>query len=206
MARKYKAFTSLSRRQRRAKVQRIKNLIHRERERCGGLYYDDGITPVSMIGGWTWSDIAFLGNTPDVYWNATIITVADQVESLISSMAFDEASAMLSEQQQETEFKLEFTEHFNEEGVLDGYRAVPSEPLTYPQFGGLTFAEYADKREKEIARDNPPAGTPGYSILTGYRSGIGLEIIVDAPELSREVINAALRSFLAGDMPAISSK
>lgn len=43
---KHKPFTSLSRRRRRARVQHIKNLIHRERHRCGGLHYDDCITPV----------------------------------------------------------------------------------------------------------------------------------------------------------------
>lgn len=55
---KHKVFTSLSRRQRRARTQYIETLIHRERHRCGGLHYDD-CEPVEGHN-WIWSDILFL--------------------------------------------------------------------------------------------------------------------------------------------------
>lgn len=41
MTKKRKAFTSLSRRQRRSKTQQVKNLIYRERHRCGGVFFDE---------------------------------------------------------------------------------------------------------------------------------------------------------------------
>lgn len=78
--------------------------------------------------------------------------------------------------------------------------------VAYTQFGGLTFFEYTTKRQEEITRDNPPVITPGYRIQHGYHGGIGLQIIVDAPELTREVIDNAIRSFLAGNMPSITSE
>ena len=52
-------------------------------------------------------------------------------------------------------------------------------------------------------RDTPPVVTPGYRIQYGYRSGIGLQIIVEESVLTREIIDSAIRSFLAGDMPLI---
>jgi len=60
---------------------------------------------------------------------------------------------------------------------------------------------YINKRLAEVKRDNLPAVTPGYRIQAGYRGGIGLQIIVDEAVLTREVIDNAIRSFLAGDMP-----
>ncbi|MEG2114173.1 MAG: hypothetical protein RRZ38_09810 [Hafnia sp.] len=72
MTRKYKVFTSLSRRQRRARAQYIKTLIHRERHRCGGLHYDD--CEPAEGHNWSWSDILFLDKDPATYWNAEITT------------------------------------------------------------------------------------------------------------------------------------
>lgn len=206
MRNKHKAFTSLSRRQRRAHTQHIKNLIHAERARCGGLYYDDGITSVSMIGGWQWADIYFLGNTPDVYWNATISTVADELHEAIDTMACDEAYSLLSEAEREEEYRIETTPNYNAAGKVVSHTWVDRQKQTYEQFGGLTQFEYVNKRVEEIARDNPPVINPGYRIHPGYASGIGLEIIVDVPELSRDVIESAIRSFLKGNMPSIPSK
>ena len=52
-------------------------------------------------------------------------------------------------------------------------------------------------------RDNPPVVTPGYRIQSGYRSGIGLQVIVEESVLTREIIDSANRSFWAGDMPLV---
>lgn len=47
----------------------------------------------------------------------------------------------------------------------------------------------------------------GYRILPGYRGGIGLQMIVDADVLSRDVIEAAIRDFQArGERRWFSSK
>jgi hypothetical protein len=79
MIRRNKPFNTLSRRRRRSQTQYVKNLIHRERHRCGGLHYDDcdseNAEAIAAGWMWTWSDVLFLGNSPDVYWNAEIITI-----------------------------------------------------------------------------------------------------------------------------------
>jgi hypothetical protein len=70
----------------------------------------------------------------------------------------------------------------------------------------MTYFNYVTKRKADLLRDNPPAVTPGYRILYGYRSGIGLQIIVGESVLTREIIDNAIRSFLAGDMAMVKDE
>ena len=62
MARNHVLFTSLSRRKRRSATLKIKNLIYKERAVWGGVFYDECEHDAAVAsGGWTWSDIVFLG-------------------------------------------------------------------------------------------------------------------------------------------------
>lgn len=204
MIRRGKPFNTLSRRRRRARTQHIKNLIHRERHRCGRLHYDDcdSENAEAIAAGWiwTWSDVLFLGNSPDVYWNAEIITVDVARTDIVENSVFEEAHSMLSQAQLKDEARIETTPNYNAKGKLVSYTIVGRTRVSYPQFGGLTYFDYIEKRQAEVMRDNPPPVTAGYRIQPGYRSGIGLQIIVDEAILTREVIDNAIRSFLAGDM------
>ena len=183
MNRKHKPFASLSRRKRRARVLRIKNLIHRERERCGGDFYDDcDIAYATASGCWTWSDILFTSRDPATFWNAEIVTASQKFADCVEQITFDESWALLTEDER------------NRESDLD---TINQPGIKYPQFGGLTWSEYIDKRTQEVARDNPPAVFCGYDILPGFGSGIGLLIVVDAPVLTAEVIEAAIADFRA---------
>ncbi|MDE1488124.1 hypothetical protein KKI90_17745 [Xenorhabdus bovienii] len=177
MKQKYRPFTSLSRRKRRAKTLEVKNLIHRERYRCGGIFYDDcDMDTASACGNWNWSDILFLGRDPAVFWNAEIITASVEFNDRVESIAFNEAWSMLDDDERRCDLC---------------YKSA------FPQFAGLTWMEYIEKREQEIARENPPVVHCGYRILPGYASGIGLQIIVDVDVLSCDVIESAIADFIA---------
>lgn len=77
MKRKNRVFTSLSRRKRRAKTREIKNLIHRERHHCGGIFYDEcDIDETFACGNWKWSNILFLGTSSESQRGQWIVTVA----------------------------------------------------------------------------------------------------------------------------------
>ncbi|KGD78829.1 hypothetical protein [Pantoea vagans] len=210
MTRKFKPFTSLSRRHRRTRVQHIKNLIYRERERCGGLHYDDcdseNAEAIAADWVWTWSDVLFLDDQdPTIYWNAEIITADVARMDIIENRVLNEATAMLDQAQLEDELRLETVSNYDAKGKIVGYKQVMRTRVAYPQFGGMTYHDYINKRVADILRDTPPVITPGYSIQHGYRSGIGLQIIVAEAELTREVIDNAIRTFLAGNMPSLKS-
>ena len=54
MGRKHTPFSALSRRKRRAKTLHIKNLIYRERDIQGGIFYDECDQNVALASGrWT---------------------------------------------------------------------------------------------------------------------------------------------------------
>lgn len=181
MTKKLKAFTSLSRRQRRSETQRVKNLIYRKRHRCGGVFFDEcDLKYASNSGSWTWSDIIFLGTKPDTYWNAEIITAGMAFDDAVESLAFDRAKPSPSDA------------HLNDEGQFTAAWRLPQ-----PQYDGLTWSQHVDNLKIEITRDNPPKIHCGYRILPGYRSGIGLQIIVDSALLSREIIETAIAVFRA---------
>lgn len=106
MNQKYRPFTSLSRRKRRAKTFEVKNLIYRERYRCGGLFYDDcDMNAAVASGNWRWSDILFLGRDPAVFWNAEIITASEAFNDRVESIAFDEAWSMLDDDERQYDFR-----------------------------------------------------------------------------------------------------
>lgn len=192
-------FVSLSRRKRRHKVISLKNLIHRERHRCGGLFYDesdmnqyDDEEPGRI---WSWSDIYFTGLDPAVFWNAEIITAQVVLKDEIESLAFEEARRILTAEEREKEFKYETTPNYNAKGKIVSRTVIRPEPTEYAVFGGLTFWQYVKKREQEIARDAPPPVYCRYEILPRFAYGVGLRMIVESSSLSHQVIETAIADF-----------
>lgn len=198
MNRKHKPFTTLTRRQRRAETLRVKNRIKRERYPSSVFNTDCDISYAStMPGGWRWCDIVFLGADPATYWNVTVDTASAHFASLVEDAAFDEAWALLDAEQQESHYSIETTPNYDANGKIISYTQLLKPDPVYPQFGGLTLHAYTDKRTAEIARDNPPAVYGGYAIQHGYNHGIGLHMVIDAPVLTVELIEAAIADFRA---------
>ncbi|WJW96580.1 hypothetical protein QVH37_10025 [Enterobacter pseudoroggenkampii] len=196
--RKHRTFSSLSRRSRRRKVIHIKNLIHNERHRCGGIFYDEcDFTQFDYESDriWEWSDIYFTGLDPADFWNAEIITAQVAFRDAYHARGFDEAYEMLSEQERENEFKINTYPNYNSQGDIISQTLVRREACKYDAFGGLTFLEFLEKRELEIVINDPPAIHCGYKFLPDYAYGLGLRMIVDVPSLSQKVIEDVIADF-----------
>lgn len=206
MGRKHTPFTSLSRRKRRAKTLHIKNLIYRERDTQGGIFYDECDQDVALASGrWTWSDIIFLSHDRAIFWNAEIITANLAFADAVEDIAFNEALSKLDTAEKDRMMHRDFTPDVS--GNNKTWLRKPA--LKYSQFDDLTFSGFVDKRALEIAQDNPPAIYCGYRILPGYASGVGLQMIVEAEKLNRAVIETAIADFRArgelnwvSDLPA----
>ena len=199
-SRRHRPFTALSRRKRRQKVFTLKQQIHRERARCGGLFYDYCDTEYYRRHPehpWCWSDIFFTGHDPAVLWNAEIITAQLAREDLISDRVFDEAWQQLSDAERLVEARFETRPYYNSQGKHVGSTLLHQEKPRYARFNGLTFNEYTEQREAEILSTQPPAVYCGYKILPGFAYGIGLRMVVDAEALTVDVINAAIEEFKA---------
>lgn len=196
--RKHRIFSSLSRRSRRQKVIHLKNLIHNERHRCGGIFYDEcDFTQFDDEPDhiWEWSDIYFTGLDPADFWNAEIITAQVAFRDVYHSRAFDEACEMLTRQERENEFKINTLPNYNSQGEIFSHTLVHREACKYDVFGDLTLFDFVEKREIEIVINDPPAIHCGYKFLPDYAYGLGLRMIIDAPYLSQQVIEDAIADF-----------
>ncbi|KAJ9430472.1 hypothetical protein PMI39_023195 [Pantoea sp. YR343] len=196
---KHRPFISLSRRQRRKKVLELKNRIYRERHRCGGVFHDD--CDIQHFEDkpdhiWAWSDIYFVGCDPADLWNAEIITAKLAFQDAVHDLAFNEAWAMLSQHEQEEEARYETTPNVNSTGKIISHTLVHRKKQTYAIFRGLTLWQFIEKREREIAHDEPPKVVCGYQFLPGFAYGHGLRMIVDSEALSVRVIEEAIKNFL----------
>lgn len=146
--RKHRTFSSLSRRSRRQKVIHLKNLIHNERHRCGGIFYDEcDFTQFDDETEriWEWSDIYFTGLDPADFWNAEIITAQVAFRDAYHFRAFDEACEMLSEQQRENEFQINTCPNYNSQGEIISHTLIHREACKYDVFCGLTFLGFLEK-------------------------------------------------------------
>ena len=206
MGRKHTPFSALSRRKRRAKTLHIKNLIYRERDIQGGIFYDECDQSVALASGrWTWSDIVFLSHDPAIFWNAEIITANLAFADAVENIAFNEAFSKLGAAEKARLGHQDFTPDISGKGKT--WLRKPA--VNYPQLNDLTFNDFVDKRALEIARDNPPAIYCGYHILPGYAFGVGLQIVVESDTLNQAVIETAIADFRArgernwiSDLPA----
>lgn len=143
------------------------------------------------------TQVYFCGTDKRVYWNAYIFTARKKFWEEVSGIAYKRAYSMLSEEEREREFALNFTPVEYDawgdptEFTMDGHEA------TYPQFGGLSYDDYKRKLEAEIIADEPPEVHESFRIDQGFEDGIGLYVIVDADSITKEVVERVIDRFFA---------
>lgn len=196
--RKRPTFVSLSRRKRRRIVIKLKNKIYQERSHCGGIFYDEccmGQSTGQSGNVWGWSDICFVGKDPAVLWNAEIITAQAALDDAIRTIAFEEVLRLteVSEGQKDVQM-MKLTGSDIKDKIISCSGSDETKQ-NYHVLGGLTFFQYVQKREREIALENPPLVFCRYQFLPGYVYGLGLRMVVDAVKLSQDVIETAIADF-----------
>ncbi len=194
-SRKFKPFSELSARRRRDEFIRLRGKVLRDTPMFGGrftshLRLDEPGRPKLFN---QWFTAVFPGLDGRTIWNADIITARNCFWDKVKSLAWDRATALMTEEEQAAEFKLEF------EPVGDGrkklYRLKERDRRDYAAFGGLTFDDYQEQVAAAIIRDEPPPVYESFQSDRSYRYGIGLHIVVDAEEIDREAIESAITRF-----------
>jgi hypothetical protein len=141
-----------------------------------------------------WFHFDFLGTNGFTVWRATIRTATWKFWEETSALAGKRADSLLTEEQREHEYGLHWlVPVFKNEGKY--YRMVKRQPQTYDCFDGLTLHEYMDKIELEIITKEPPAIYETFAVDCSYRSGMGLQVIVHADEINRDVIESTIERF-----------
>jgi hypothetical protein len=195
---RFTPFLSKSRRNRRDLVIRLKNDIRRTAPTYGGVFtshhvmHEEG-RPVEWNN---WLDIYFAGSTPDVLWNATVLTASKVFWEEAHSRAYDELIAMLTPEEYERATRTDW------EVLKRGPTGKPllhemkdlSEPVA--KLEGLSFYRYWEKLTVKIVRETPPLVHESFEIDPDYAYGVGLTLVIDAPFLTQTNVDAAVRAFL----------
>lgn len=194
--RKYPRFVDLSRRRQRDAYIRLRWRILQQVPENGGMFSCP--LPLGVPNGpdapGQWFDFQFLGLDGRTIWDATILTAQQATRDQVSDLVWRRARDMLTEAEQEYEFHLRREVHHDADG-RKYYESIRSKPHGHDAFGGLTFNEYRRKAEADMLRNDPPVIRESYHLDPSYRYGIGLDMVVNAPEITREVIEDAIRHF-----------
>lgn len=198
-ANKHRPFHTLSRKKRGNAGIRLKGDILRTRNLYGGRFTSHLFLEDMGEDGprCQWFDFLFLGHDKFTIWNAYICTTWVSFWEKTGDIAWDRAVALLSEEEQEEEFRLEF-----EPASYDAWGRVltytlPERNRTWPQFGDMTWRDYHEKLEREIIEHEPPAVYESFTTDSTYAYGTGLHIVVDENVIDKSAIERAIDRFFA---------
>lgn len=134
-------------------------------------YFGDGLS---------WADAYFVGRDKFTLWNAIFVTVIQQIDDERSSTAFDRVYALLTEEERAENFRMNFGPR-----QADGCRELLfGEPMKFDKFEGRTFREEVER----IEQMTEPTGRERVKFLPKYRYGYGVEICLDVPKLTPQII------------------
>ena len=141
-----------------------------------------------------WFDFYFLGCDRYTIWNASICTARLAFWDAVTDLALDRTLAKLTPEEREEENKFESVLSDYKDGRRY-YTLKKNSARTYDKLNGLSFKDYWEKLENEIARNESPVIYESFMLDTSYRYGIGLYIVIDAGSINRIVIEQAIDRF-----------
>lgn len=191
-------FLCLSRGRRSEAVVLLKNAMRHHVAQYGGLFDShhqldgENANPAQQ-----WIDFEFPSSRDRfTLWNAELITSQLAFWDTVHELATSRAMVLLSDAEKEALARIEWKPAQRlGNGKILSFEMVFPEDDAFPQFGGLTYDQYVEKLEQEIARQEPPVVHESFSLDPGYAYGIGLSIVIDAPHVSRVVVEEAIARF-----------
>lgn len=192
---KYTPFIDLSRKKRGRATLAIRHVCARLKPLLGGRFvssYWEGC-PRLPEEGCQWFDCFFPGLDKFTFWNVEIITARTKFYDLVRRMANDRANSLLTEEERES--LVTFPDKIDENGKT--YSTLEFNDSPFLQFGGLSYMGFTERTAREIAAGEPPTVYEEFKIDTGYAYGIGLHIVVDAENITKDVIEQAIDRFTA---------
>lgn len=191
---KRKRFVSLPKHKRNDHYINLKNRIKRDSSIYSDLFWSNLVIDESEDS--RWCDFYFLGLDKFTIWNATICNAELALQDEVYDMAHTQAISMLTEEEQEEEFKIEFVPaDRSSTGKVLTYLMVDRERIPYEKFGGLTFSEQVEKIESDIITNAPPNIYESFITDRSYSYGIGLSIVMDVEVIHRKQIEQAILKF-----------
>jgi len=136
-----------------------------------------------------WADIFFMSKRPirdGVFYNATIVTIADHLKEELEEEAWEYADSLLTPQQQDTAW--------NFGGGLNGMRR--SQHPTFEEFGGRThYGAQSQYMQRVLAKIEERTVYVSCTIEKDYCYGVGVHMVSDSPSLTMHSIIQDIERF-----------
>lgn len=166
--------------------------LHRRRDMCvalgnkirQGAHKFGGSFHAPEVPEGTWADFFFLGQAKGVIWNASAITQRAAIERAADELAMSLAMAKLPEDVCDGVY-------WDHIGGMLGHK----KELARPEFGGKTLGEILKETKADIMANNPPQAREIFGVEIEYCGGIGLEMILDVPEMSVAAVESGIKKF-----------
>lgn len=147
----------------------------------------DLITPQT-----TWADICFIGKNKSVY-NATILTTEAAWHDLIKDLAWEKLKSRITPE--DKIFEIVELDNYTSNQAFSGPTTISDPPVK--NLNGLTATQFLEKTCKELSSEPNITIHEEFEILPNFSFGIGLNMIVHEPFLSKEVIAKHVDKFIA---------
>ncbi len=143
-----------------------------------------------------WFDFYFLSLDGHTIWNAVLYTASNLYWDKIAELAREKAESLAPSP--DFDLKTWLIPEYDAHGRLKGYSMREEEPEDV--FGGKTRCEFRREYASNIIQRDTGDMAPifeSFEIREGYRYGVGLFVVVDAPYIDAGVIEAAIARFRA---------
>jgi len=174
-------FSSLSRRNKKLKYNRVRNRILRAAPVLGGKF----ITHAYMHGENGWIDADFLGKKPFVIYGLTLLTTRCEYSDLVSDRVWDMSFEVVPDVEFDALNIKQACGYITNMG-----RQIP------PELGNMTRGAWARKKEQTVADSGEIQVFERCTLHHNYHSCIGLRATLDVPFLTIEAVNAFIDRFL----------
>lgn len=199
----WRRYVDLSRRQQRDAVVRFRAKLRQSaasgyRVWIGSLGCDEPNRPRIYD---QWEEVRFLSrqSPKTIIWRAQIETASHRFWNIARDIAGDRAWSCLSEEEiaarRSYKSMLEVCER-SSTGKPLSYRLSPQPKVTYARFDGRTLEEEIDRIEAELCASGELAIHEQHVIDRNFEGGVGVRIVVDAPSITRSVVDTVVERFL----------
>ncbi len=176
--------------------------LHKRRDACvalgnkirQGAYMLGGTFHSPEMPDGPWAEISFLGQAKGVLWNASVITLQAAIEQAADEIAMDAAMDKLPKDAQCSVY-----------GDHIGSMVGSKKELGRLEFGGKTLTELLKESTADILANNPPQIEEYFGVEIDYFWGIGLEMVLDVPEMSVAAIKEGIGKFRVIESEVISA-
>ena len=144
-----------------------------------------------------WFDFYFLGLDGVTIWNAVVYTASEAYWNAIKDLAFEESYRICPENEDDTGLDTLFIPVYDK---VTGKKLhyIMREPAVKPALNDRTRFQFVEDYGSKLIHEDTGDTAPvfeSFTVDTGYRYGIGLLVVVDAPEINAEVIEAMIAKF-----------